>query len=228
MSLPPPEARPLPTDIVLVAYPAASGLAGLQGSNDGFFVIRAAPQLITAGPVPQPWLTVFPPIALGTGASRVGYRAGANPGPSRCQPVTFNVGRQAYDVRFTQAGGELAQLEMVRLLNSPLNLDFLVAITYVASLIRKVEPPPLKLLVIIVAILAIVALGITIALARHTIVAVPEPPPLLTDTRGVPVTVFPGLELPPGVLPLPRVAVEDQVIALQTVRQLYWLLRQVE
>lgn len=231
MSRPDSDERPLPDEIVIVAYPDAYSSSRGKATPDEpacFFVVTAAPADIRITPPSAPWLSMQPPSAMGSGFSRIDYQAATNPRQARQLDVNIAVRHRNYRLRFRQAGGELAQKEMLALLNAPLNLDFLVAITYVAGLIKKVQPPPLKLIVIVVAVLAIIALGFAIAMLRHAFAGVPEPPPLSTDCLGIPIPLFPGVDAPLGLLPLPAIAVEDQVIALQTLRQLYWLLKQVQ
>lgn len=223
--------RPLPDEIVIVAYPEAFLPAERQAGSaipGAFFVVMAPPADIHIAPPAQPWLKLGIPTSIGSDLSRIDYAATTNPRQARTQDITVSVRQRQYQVHFRQAGGALAQKEMVGLLNAPANLDCLVAVTYAASLIRKLQPPPLKLVVLIVAVLAVVAIAFAVATLRHAFIDVPEPAPLSTDSLGIPINLFPGLTAPAGLLPLPGIAVEDQVIALQMLRQLYWLLRQAQ
>jgi len=223
------ELRPLPECIVVVAFPDAykqSTLVPAAGQED-FFIIQAPVKEIEIDTTGTQWLKLLTPKAIGSAISQVNYRAKDNAGPNRKLYTALRVRNKSYQIEFMQQGGALVQKEMVRVLNSPLNIDFLVAITYIASLIKKIEPPPIKIIVTIIAAVAIIALSLAISAARHAFDNVPEPKPLSTDTNGVPITIFPGLSLPQG-LPLEFVATEDQLIALQTVKELYWLLKQVE
>ncbi|HEY8880580.1 MAG TPA: hypothetical protein VIN03_23620 [Roseateles sp.] len=208
--------RPLPRVLVLVAFPTTA--VPLVVSADAADVRRPARL--------PPWLSLAAPQALAPGLCQVDCTASGNPGATRRAPLGFTVNGRAWSVEFTQQPGLLAQTEQIRVLNTPLTVDMLVLVTWVASLINDIEVPPIQLIVTVLAVLALVALGLIAALARHLFVNVPEPRPLSTDTLGQPVVIVPGLSLP-GLLPLPAVAVEDQTIALQTVKAIYWLLRQV-
>lgn len=221
--------RPLPAHIVVVAFPAADGKSAagsiLSVSENNFFVIEADSEDIVLPHRDLDWLTLSPATALATGLSRVDYRAKDNTRLTRHVEVPVLVRRKSYVVKFSQQPGELVQTQLGRTLNCPLNLDCLVAITLIASLIKKIPIPPAKLIVMIVAILAIVALSFIVSTVRHGFVNVPEPKPLSTDTNGISITVMPGVAIPHG-LPLADVAAEDQTIALQTIKEIYWLVKQ--
>lgn len=223
------EPRPLPERIVVTAFPDAGSMParGDAGGHEGdFFLVLAASADIRLPEPDQGWLQLQPPVALAAGLSRIGYRATDNAGSSRNASVPLEVGGRRYHVEFVQQPGELVQTQLVRTLDSPLNLDCLIAVCYVASLIKKLSPPPLKAIALVIAILAIVALGLAVAAARHAFVRVPEPRPLSTDTHGAPIVVVPGFSSP--ALPLKNVRAEDQTIALQTVGAIYWMLKSIQ
>lgn len=226
-----PDMRPLPERIVVVAFPDAIGQAmprlAASSRESDFFVVQADSQDIVLPHNGVNWLKLSPPTAIAAGISRVGYSVKDNTESARHVEVPVTVRGKRYAVTFSQQPGELVQLELVRTLNCPLNLDCLIAVTFVADLIKKIPVPPIKLVVTIVAILAIVALGFVVSTLRHGFVTVPEPKPLSTDTNKVPITVIPGVAVSYG-LPLANVAAEDQVIALQTIKAIYWLIKQVE
>lgn len=222
--------RPVPERIRLLAFPDAgtrdaSG-AGAAAAPGAFFVVQADCTDVRLSPDVADWLSLSPPTPIATGLSRVDYRADDNVRAARRAPVTLTVRGRPYTVTFEQQPGDLVQLELVRTLGCPLNLDVLVAVGFVAGLIQKIPVPPVRLLVLVVAILALIALGFVVAAVRHGFAAVPEPQPLSTDTGGLPVTVIPGVALARG-LPLPGVVAEDQTIALQTLKAIYWLIKQV-
>jgi hypothetical protein len=216
--------RPLPQSLVLVAFPSAAG-AGSPAPVPLFISADAAQ--VTLPPGPPDWLQLAAPQALAPGLCRVDCTAGDNPRDTLRARLGFTVRGRVWEVEFTQQPGLLVQTEQIRVLNTPLTVDMAVLVTWVASLINDIEVPPIQLIVTVLAVLALLALGLIAALVRHLFVNVPEPHPLSTDTLGQPVVVFPGFSLPPGVLPLKAFAAEDQTIALQTVKAIYWLLRQV-
>ncbi|AVS86314.1 hypothetical protein C8239_17415 [Paracidovorax avenae] len=219
--------RPLPEQVVVVAFPTAYRQAAGPGAGSpaGFFIVQAPAWDIALPRSDFGWLQLSAPEAISPGWSRVAYQAEDNTLGTRSVPVPVVVRRRSYAVDFLQQPGLLVQTEMVRVLNSPLNIDALMAVMFIASLIRKIPIPPIKLLVTVLALLALVALGMAVSLLRHAFAGVPEPRPLSTDTNGVPIEVFPGLSVSRG-LPLAQVPAEDQTIALQTVKEIYWLLRQ--
>ncbi|BFO57769.1 hypothetical protein [Acidovorax sacchari] len=219
--------RPLPEQVVVVAFPTACWQAAGPGTGSpaGFFIVQAPAPDIDLPRSDFGWLQLSAPEAISPGWSRVAYQAEDNTLGTRSIPVPVVVRRRRYAVDFLQQPGLLVQTEMVRVLNSPLNIDALMAVMFIASLIRKIPLPPVKLLVTVLALLALVALGMAVSLLRHAFAGVPEPRPLSTDTNGVPIEVFPGLSVSRG-LPLPQVPAEDQTIALQTVKEIYWLLKQ--
>lgn len=224
------ELRPLPESIMMVAFPDAykeSRPANPFKQTSDFFIVQAPSHEIEIPQKVMPWLKLIGPEAIGSDVSQIDYQADNNTMLIRVQPVDIKVSGKLYRIEFIQQSGYLVQNEMVRVLNSPLNLDFLVAITYIASLIKKIPVPPIKLIAVIVAVLAIVALSIVISVARSAFINVPEPKPLSIDTNGVPITIFSGFSVS-QVLPLKNIAAEDQTIALQTVKELYWLIKQVE
>lgn len=216
------EPRPLPESLTLVAFPTA---VGDQAPVPLF--IRADAAQIQLPPSPPPWLTLAGPQQLAPGLSRVDCTAPDNPHQTLVATLPFRVSGQDWQVCVTQQPGLLGQLEQVNLLNTPLTVDMAVLVTYAAQLINDIEVPPIQLIATIVAVLALIALGVIAALLRHLFVNVPEPKPLSTDTLGQPVVVVPGVALS-GVLPLAGLAVEDQTIALQTLKSIYWLLRQLQ
>ena len=220
--MPPP--RPLPQSLVLVAFSSAAG----SGSPSAVpLVISADAAAVTLPASPPPWLQLTAPQALASGLCSVDCTAADNPRGPRLVSLRFIVRGHPWEVEFRQQPGLLTQTEQVRVLNTPLTVDMLVLVTWVASLLDDIEVPPIQLAVTVLAVLALVTLGLIAALLRHLFINVPEPRPLSADTLGEPVVVVPGFSLPPGVLPSTAFAAEDQTIALQTVKAIYWLLRQV-
>ncbi|MEO6278183.1 hypothetical protein [Roseateles sp.] len=222
--MPVPPRRPLPKSLVLVAFPSAAAAAGSPTPVP--LVINADAADVGLPASPPDWLQLAAPHALAPGLCRVDCVAGDNPWATRQTRLSVTVNGRPWEVEFTQQPGLLVQTEQIQVLNTPLTVDMAVLVTWVASLINDIEVPPIQLLVTVLAVLALIALGVIAALLRHLFVNVPEPRPLSTDTLGQPVVVFPGFSLP-GVLPLKAFAAEDQTIALQTVKAIYWLLRQV-
>ncbi|SFE15990.1 hypothetical protein [Paracidovorax konjaci] len=221
--------RPLPEQVVVVAFPTACRQAawpGAAGAPASFFIVQATTGEIELPQTDFGWLQLSAPEPIAPGWSRVGYQAGDNTLDARRVPVPVLVRQQRYAVEFLQQAGLLVQTEMVRVLNSPLNIDCLMAVMFIASLIKKIPVPPIKVLVTVLAVLALIALGMAVSLLRHGFARVPEPLPLSTDTNGVPIEVVPGVSVQQG-LPLAQVPAEDQTILLQTVKEIYWLLRQV-
>lgn len=221
----------MPEQVVVVAFPRAY-LQGLPGTGpDGypgdFMLVEAAPADIQMPEGAGGWLVFSPPAALSPGLSRVDYQAADNTLSVRRTSVPVRVHGKSYAVEFMQQPGELVQTQMVRVLNSPLTLDCLIAVSFIASLIQKIPIPPIKVIVVVIAVLALLALGMAAALLRRTFYRVPEPLPLSTDTNGVPITVVPGMP-PVPTLPLENMLAENQTIALQTVKAVYWLMKQVE
>lgn len=226
---PPAPARPLPERLVLAAFPSAvaqAGCAAARPEGVGLF-IHADAANVTLPPAPPPWLTLDGPHGEGPRLCRVDCRSQDNPRGERTADLVFRVGGRRYVMCFVQQSGLLVQTQMVLVLDTPLTVDMLVAVTYVAGVIKDIPLPPLKLVVTVLAVLALLALGLIAALLRHLFAVVPVPRPLSVDTLGQPIVVFPGFAVQEG-LPLKTVAAEDQTIALQTVKSIYWLLRQVE
>ncbi len=223
MVLPPAATRPLQQSLVLVAFPSA---AGGNGPTPVPLFISADAEQVGLPASPPDWLQLSLPHAIAPGLCRVGCTASDNPRHARRSRLAFTVQGRAWEVEFTQQPGLLLQTEQIRVLNTPLTVDMAVLVTWVASLINDIEVPPIQVLVTVLAVLALVAIGLIVALQRHLFVNVPEPRPLSTDSVGQPVVVFPGVNLH-GELPLKDIAAEDQTIALQTVKAIYWLLRQV-
>lgn len=223
------EVRPLPASLALAAFPTAYEAEPDPASLSGrpFFIVRASADEVEVGSMVEPWLTLSQPRAVADGISRIDYSAKENTYRTRQLTVPVTVRGKPYQVEFTQQGGYLSQDETQRVLSSPLNIDFLVAITFIAKQVKKI-PMPYRLIAIVVVVLAIVAIGFAIAVARHAFINVPEPKPLSQEINGDPmsVTVIPNVEIS-GALPLPFLAVEDQMIALQTVKELYWFIKQV-
>jgi hypothetical protein len=226
-----PDPRPVPGQVIVVAFPKAYDQAAWPGdtappkSGSDFFLVQADSQDIV---LPQPavdWLTLSPAVTLAAGLSQVDYHTTDNTMGRRSTEIPVVVKGKRYAMTFLQQPGELVQTELVRTLNSPLNIDCLIAIGFVAELIQKI-PLPLKLIVLALAILAIVGLGFVVSALRHAFIGVPEPKPLSTDTNGVPIVIVPGVPLP-FALPLAVIAAEDQTIALQTIQEIYWLIKQV-
>ncbi len=223
--------RPLPAKVVVVAFPQAylqypSG-RGLDGYSGDFILVQANPGDIQVPDSAGDWLSLSPPVPLSPGLSRVNYQATDNTLSLRRLSVPVGVRGKTYAVEFMQQPGELVQTQMVRVLNSPLTLDCLIAVSFIASLIKKIPIPPIKAIVAVIAVVALLALGMAVALVRRRFILVPEPLPLSTDTNGVPITIVPGVSVS-NVLPLENVLAENQTIALQTVKAVYWLLKQVE
>lgn len=212
----------------MVAFPSAYDQAAEPGDLPSFvgdfFVVQADSQdIVLPNPVID-WLTLSPAVALAPGLSQIPYLAADNTRSVRRIPVPVVVRGHRYSVTFLQQPGELVQTQLVGTLNCPLNIDCLIAITFVADLIKKIPVPPIKLVVMMVAVLAILALGFAVSALRHGFRA-PEPKPLSTDTNGVPIVVVPGVAVSHG-LPLAGIAAEDQTIALQTIKEIYWLIKQ--
>lgn len=227
MAMQPRTPRPLPPSLVFVAFPSAAGAS--SAAPVPLFISADAAQ-VALPPAPPDWLQLAAPQALAPGLCRVDCTASDNPRDARRARLGFTVRGRVWEVEFTQQPGLLVQTEQIRVLNTPLTVDMAVLVTWVASLINDIEVPPIQLIVTVLAVLALLAIGLVAALLRHLFVNVPEPRPLSTDTLGQPVVVFPGSSLPGGplgLLPLKAFAAEDQTIALQTVKAIYWLLRQV-
>lgn len=222
--------RPVPEQIVVVAFPTAysqvPGADDVLPSGSDFFIVRANSGDIDLPNPAMDWLALSPAVPLTQGLSQVGYRAADNTQYARRILVPVDVRERRYWVTFLQQPGELVQTQLMRTLNCPLNIDCLIAITFIAELIKKIPVPPIKIIVMVIAILAIVALSFVASALRHGFTAVPEPEPLSTDTNGVPIVVIPGVALLQG-LPLASIAAEDQTIALQTIKEIYWLIKQV-
>jgi len=221
--------RPLPETIVVVAFPTACRQASQPApsatAGGDFFLVQADSKDID---LPRPvigWLALSPATTVAAGLSRVDYLADDNTLPVRSLQVPVVVRGTPYAVTFLQQPGALVQMELTRTLNCPLNIDCLIAVTFIADLLKKIPVPPIKLIVMVIVVLAIVALGFAVSALRHAFAAAPEPKPLSTDTNGVPITIVPGIAVSQG-LPLANVAAEDQTIALQTVKEIYWLIKQ--
>ncbi|GKT26507.1 hypothetical protein [Acidovorax sp. SUPP3334] len=225
------EWRPLPEQILVMAFPQAY----LQGApapistlgESGFFCVQAMVQHIDVDAPDVDWLWLAPPEPLTAGSSKIGYRAMDNTLSLRSAFVAVSVRGKRYEVQFVQQPGELVQTQMVRLLNSPLTIDCLMAVSFIASLIKKIPIPPIKVIVAVIAVVALLALGMAVSLLRRSFILVPEPLPLSTDTNGVPITIVPGVSVS-NVLPLENVLAENQTIALQTVKAVYWLIKEVK
>ncbi|MEQ4575325.1 hypothetical protein [[Pseudomonas] boreopolis] len=220
------EPRPLPARIVVAAFQDAGPTQGDAGDGEGdFFLVQAASPDVRLAAPDQDWLQLQSPVSLAPTLSRIGFSAVDNAGAARSASVPLEVCGRSYRVEFVQQSGELVQMQLARTLNSPLNLDCLIAVCYVAGLIEKLSPP-LEVIALSIAILAIVALALTVAIARHAFVRVPEPRPQSVDTGGVPIVVVPGFPSP--ALPLKSLRAEDQTIALQAARAVYRLMQQLE
>jgi hypothetical protein len=222
--------RPLPEQVIIVAFTTAYDQLvwpdHMPPAQGDFFVVMADSRDIS---IPSPtleWLTLSSPVAIGPGVSQIGYQAKDNTLRKRRVDAPVIVQGKRYSVTFLQQPGELVQTELTRTLNCPLNLDCLIAIGFVAQLIQKIPLPPIRLIVLVVAILALLGLMFVVMALRHAFAEVPEPKPLSTDTHGVPIIVVPGIALSQG-LPLANVRAEDQTIALQTLKAMYWLIKQV-
>lgn len=228
MSRPRLDWRPLPERLLVAAFPLAyaqSPSAPPRPEGD-FFVVQAG---VADVELPEPvmaWLSLSPPQALSADMTRVDYQAEANTLAARHLSMPVVVRKRRYAIEFAQQPGLLVQTQMVRVLNSPLTIDFLIAITFIAEQIRKIPLPPIKLLVAVIAVLVIVVLGIAIAAIRALFADVPQPCPLSADTNGVPIVIVPGVSVTQG-LPRPDVSAENQLVALQTIKQVYWLVKQV-
>lgn len=225
-----PEPRPVPESIVVVAFPQAyrqNAQWAAQAVQDAF-VVMAESRDVDVQPAAADWLSLSAPERLAPGVSKVPYQATANTRLGRAVTVALRVNGAPYHIEFVQQGGYLTQDELIRALNAPLTVDFLVAVTFIAQQIKKISPPPIKYVVLLIAVVAIIALGFAISAARHAFIDVPEPKPLSTDTNGVPLALIPmpGARIPYAVFPFNGLAAEDQLILLQTVQQVYWLVRQ--
>jgi hypothetical protein len=222
--------RPLPEQVVVVAFPTARAQvawpkdAPRPGSD--FFLVQADGKDIFLPRTDIKWLKLLRITHLAAGLSRVDYHAADNTQGARRILVPVNVQKKSYMVTFLQQPGELVQTQLVRTLNCPLNIDCLIAIMFIADLIQKIPVPPIKIIVMAIAVLAIIVLGFAVIALRHSFTAVPEPKPLSTNTNGVPIILIPGVTLAQG-LPFAGVAAEDQTIALQTIKEIYWLIKQV-
>ncbi len=223
----PREPRPLPQQLWVVAFPSAAGPGTTCPSGCGLlsFYVQAAKAQVQLGPTPT-WLSVQGVFEVAPRCCRVDLCVQDNPRQAREAALPVQVGQHHYRLMLQQQAGLLLQDTQLQVLNAPLTVDMSVAVTFIAQQIQKIPIPPLKLLVAVLAALALVALGLVVSAARHAFVNLPEPAPLSTDTLGQPIQVLPGLALT-GVLPLPGVPLEDQTIALQTLRSIYWLLREV-
>ncbi|MBB5357491.1 hypothetical protein HDE76_000673 [Rhodanobacter sp. ANJX3] len=220
------EPRPLPEQVIVVAFPDAwsqsSWPSGAPQPDGDFFVVQANSQEVVLPRHVIDWLTLHAPTPLGTDISRVDYLAQTNVQGKRSLVAPVIVKGKSYEVTFIQQPGDLVQDELARTLNCPLNLDCQIAVGFVANLIQKIPVPPIKYIVLLIAMLAILVLaGIVMAL-RHAFAGVPEPRPLSTDIHGVPIVIVPGIPVP-FALPTKAIAAEDQTIGLQAARAIYWL-----
>ncbi|MBM7131229.1 hypothetical protein ISS99_17010 [Dyella mobilis] len=220
----------MPEQLVVVAFTNAYEQLPwpdrAPSAEGDFFVVMADSKDVSVPLRTIEWLTLSTPVALGPGVSRIDYKATDNTLSKRRVEAPVVVKGTHYSVVFLQQPGLLVQDELTRTLNCPLNLDCLIAICFIADLINKIPLPPIRLIVLVVAVLALVALGFVVVAIRAAFAGVPEPKPLSTDTNGVPIVVVPGVSVPQG-LPLANVRAEDQTIALQTVKEIYWLIKQV-
>jgi hypothetical protein len=223
------EPRPLPEQVALVAFSGACAQSSTPSSSpppDAFFIVRADASEVSLPGHEGDWLTVLPPAAIVRGMCRIVYRATDNTRMARHVELPVLVKGKRYVVLVRQQAGELVQFELVRTLNSPLTVDVLVAVGFIASLIQKIPVPPIKVIAMVLAVLALIALGFAASALRHGFASVPEPRPLSTVTNGAPIYLIPGLTIP-GLLPSAALAAEDQTIALQTARAIYWLIEEV-
>ncbi|KAG9609319.1 hypothetical protein KCV01_g3871, partial [Aureobasidium melanogenum] len=222
--------RPLPEQVIVVAFPDAwskvSWPYGTRRPDGDFFVVQAGSHEVSLpAPVVQ-WLTLRTAVPLGPDMSRVDYIAQTNVDGRRRLTAPVIVKGTSYEVTFIQQPGDLVQDELARTLNCPLNLDCQIAVGFVADLIQKIPVPPIKYIVLLIAVFAIVALaGIVMAL-RRAFVDVPEPRPLSTNIHDIPIVVVPGVPVPFPV-PTEAFAAEDQTIGLQALRAIYWLVKLV-
>ncbi|GAA0920094.1 hypothetical protein GCM10009552_40640 [Rothia nasimurium] len=218
--------RPLPEQVVVVAFPDAWNQTSWPSGSpppDGDFIVVQAPSQDVSLPRPViDWLTLHTPTSLGDDMSRVEYVAQTNVQGKRSLVAPVIVKGMSYAVTFNQQPGDLIQDELVRTLNCPLNLDCQIAIGFVADLIQKIPVPPIKYIVLLLVMLAILALGAIVMALRHAFASVPEPRPLSTDIHGVPIVIVPGVPVPFAV-PTMAIAAEDQTIGLQVARAIYWL-----
>ncbi|KAF1007449.1 MAG: hypothetical protein GAK28_01791 [Luteibacter sp.] len=218
--------RPLPEQVIVVAFPRAwkkaPWPAGASAPEGDFFIVQAASQAVSIPRLQIEWLTLRAATPLGPTMSRIDYIATDNIQGRRQLRAPVIIEGTTYEVAFIQQPGDLVQDELVRTLNCPLNLDCQIAIGFVADLIKKIPIPPIRYLVLVVAALAVLALGVVIVALRRMFAGVPEPPPLSTDIHGIPIVIVPSLpiRLP---FPLEDIPAESQTIDLQTLRAVYWL-----
>lgn len=218
--------RPLPEQVIVVAFPESwKQLAWPSGSPrpDGdFLVVQAGSGDVSVPRHDIDWLTLRDATPLGPDMSRVDYVAQDNVGGKRRLIATIDVKGTPYEVIFIQQPGDLVQDELARTLNCPLNLDCQIAIGFIADLIQKIPIPPIKYIVLIVAMLAILVLAALVMALRRAFAGVPEPRPLSTNIHGVKLVIVPGVPAPP-IFPTEAVVAEDQTIELQALRAIYWL-----
>ncbi|RTL24393.1 MAG: hypothetical protein EKK52_01285 [Burkholderiales bacterium] len=216
-----PAVRPVPASLQMVAFPSA-----LHPPEPVPLVVSAPAAAVTLPDRSPDWLHLRHPRDLAPGLCRVDCHPSDNPRATRRARLAISVSGRPWEVEFIQQPGLLLQTEQIRLLNAPLNLDMLILVSWVADLINDLEFPPLQAIVTVLAVLALLALGLMLALLRRLFAAVPEPCPLSNDTLGQSVIIVPGVAVS-GLLPSLLLPAEDQVIGLQTVKSIYWLLRQL-
>ncbi|MBO9757839.1 hypothetical protein [Xanthomonas phaseoli] len=218
----------MPAQVLVVAFPTAYKQYPQSQPADThcFFLVQANATQVRIASYDTRWLLLEDPSPIATGLTKINYRATDITLARRQVTVPIQVNGTPYEVEFVQQAGRLVQIQMVQVLNCPLNLECLIAVIFIANLIEKIPLPPIKLLVALIAALALAALGVIVALIRRSFADAPEPKPLSNETNGVPIVLFPGMSLPNG-LPLKTVRAESQTIALQTVREIYWLVKQV-
>ncbi len=218
----------MPAQVLVVAFPTAYKQSPQSQPADThwFFLVQANATQVRIASYDTRWLSLEDLSPIATGLTKINYRATDNTLARRQVTVPIQVNGTPYEVEFVQQAGQLLQIQMVQVLNCPLNLECLIAVIFIANLIKKIPLPPIKLLVALIAALALAALGVIVALIRHSFVDVPEPRPLSTDTNGIPIVLFPGVSLSHG-LPLQAMRAESQTIALQTIKEIYWLVKHV-
>ncbi|PPU97073.1 hypothetical protein XpopCFBP1817_05620 [Xanthomonas populi] len=218
----------MPVQVLVVAFPAAYEQypQSQRLETQCFFLVHADATQVRIASYDTRWLSLEDPSQIAPGLTQINYRTTDNTLARRQIAVPILVNEERYEVEFVQQAGHLLQTQMVQVLNCPLNLECLMAVIFIATLIKKIPLPPIKLLVALIAALALAALGVVIALIRRSFADVPEPRPLSTETNGTPIVLFPGMSLLHG-LPLQAMRAENQTIALQTIKEMYWLVKQV-
>lgn len=216
--------NPFPHELVIVPFPSAVNAypAGIMGNQAASLYIPVARQEVELQPSSVHWFTAVKDLNTDPQSCMIRIMAEDNIGKRRSAEIQIKIDDQLFSCTLKQPGGYLIQCEMVRVLNSPLAIDLLIAVTFIADKIKKIKVPPVKLLVMVIIIIVMITLAILISLARHLFVDIPEPPPLSTNTGNQTIN-FNGIPIKP--MPLADIAVTDQLIALQTMKEIYWFVR---